>query len=377
MPVRQRAVSPQGLACDPAASRGRAVAEPQPVGRSAFQRDRDRILHSTAFRRLMHKTQVFVSPEGDHFRTRLTHTLEVAQLARTLARTLDLDEDLAEAIALAHDLGHTPFGHEGEDVLDACLAGHGGFDHNAQSFRIVTKLERRYAAFDGLNLTWETLEGIVKHNGPLVDASGRPLGRYARRGLPRALEAHASVTAADLRLDGFAALEAQVAAVADDIAYDAHDIDDGIRSGLLSTGGLEAAPLAGPILAAVRARYPGIERNRLVHEATRGLVDFLVRDVLAETRRRLATARPASADDVRGLGMPAVAFSAETALAERGLKAFLAENVYRHPDVLAVRHRAGRVLRDLYDCFVADPRLMPEGWSAGLAEAPPAARSPR
>jgi len=374
--VSSSATPPRGrsaIAEDPARSRGRRFPEPESATRSAFQRDRDRILHSTAFRRLTHKTQVFVAHEGDHYRTRLTHTLEVAQIARSMARELGLDEDLAEAVALAHDLGHTPFGHEGEDALDGCLMAHGGFDHNAQSFRIVTRLERRYAAFDGLNLSWEALEGIVKHNGPLVDAAGRPVGRYADRGLPHALLAHAEATPGDLRLDTHASAEAQVAAIADDIAYDAHDIDDGVRAGLFSVEALEGVPVAGEALAAVRAAWPDIETSRLVHEITRATVGALVSDAVAETRLRIAAYRPADASAVRLLGRPLVGFSPAMAGKERAIKAFLFERMYRHPQVLAVRRLAGGVVRDLYSAFVADPTLLPERWREGLEGAGAAA----
>jgi dGTPase len=361
----------------PGQSRGRRFEEPESATRSPFQRDRDRILHSTAFRRLTHKTQVFVSEEGDHFRTRLTHTLEVAQIARTIARILGLDEDLTEAIALAHDLGHTPFGHEGEDVLNACLAGHGGFDHNAQSFRIVTRLERRYAGFDGLNLSWETLEGIVKHNGPLLDADGRPTGRYLNRGLPHALLAHANAAGADLRLDTHASAEAQVAAIADDIAYDAHDIDDGVRAGLFEVAALEPVPVVGEALARVRSAHPGLETSRLVHEITRHTVGALVEDVVAETRRRLAALRPADADAVRMAGAPVVGFSPAMAEAERAIKRFLFAAVYRHPQVQGVRRLAGGVVRDLYTALAADPSILPERWRRGLAGASAAAGARR
>jgi len=365
------------IAVDPSASRGRRHAEPESRSRSPFQRDRDRILHSAAFRRLTHKTQVFVAHEGDHYRTRLTHTLEVAQIARTVARAFGLDEDLAEAVSLAHDLGHTPFGHEGEDVLGACLATHGGFDHNAQSFRIVTRLERRYAAFDGLNLTWETLEGIVKHNGPLVDDAGRPVGRYAAKGLPHALLDHGEAVGGDLRLATRASAEAQVAAIADDIAYDAHDIDDGVRAGLFAVDALAAVPVVGDILAAVRAAYPGLETSRLVHEITRATVGALVEDVVAETGRRLADLAPADAEAVRLLGVPLVGFSPAMAAAERQLKDFLFANVYRHPQVLAVRKEAGRVVRDLFAALLAEPAAMPAPWCDGLEAAPAASRARR
>src|ERR1700761_6634122 len=257
-------------ACDPANSRGRLYPEPESRSRSAFRRDCDRVIHSTAFRRLKHKTQVFVFDEGDHYRTRLTHTLEVAQVARAIARRLHLDEDLAEALALAHDLGHPPFGHAGERALDACLAAFGGFDHNAQTLRIVTVLERRYPDFDGLNLTWETLEGLVKHNGPLTDRAGAALARYREHGVPATILAYDKRQALDLW--SFAGVEAQIAAFADDIAYDAHDIDDGLRAGLFAIGDIAGVPLPGQIIAEIRDSYPVLDANRTVHELVRQLI---------------------------------------------------------------------------------------------------------
>ena len=289
-------------ACDPASSRGRLYAEPESKSRSAFRRDCDRIIHATAFRRLKHKTQVFVSDEGDHFRTRLTHTLEVTQIARALARALALDEDLAEALALAHDLGHPPFGHAGERALDECLAAFGGFDHNAQTLRVVTALERRYPAFDGLNLTWETLEGLVKHNGPLTDRSGKPVDRYHERGVPETILDFSRRQ--DLDLWSFPGLEAQVAAVADDIAYDAHDIDDGIRAGLFGIDDIAAVALPGEIIGEIRAAYPALDLSRLVPELIRRLIGLLIEDVVAETNRRLAAFAPRSADEVRRAASP-------------------------------------------------------------------------
>src|SRR4051812_36115195 len=252
------------FACDPAQSRGRLVDEPPSKTRSAFRRDCDRVIHATAFRRLKHKTQVFVFHEGDHYRTRLTHTLEVAQIARSLARALGLDEDLAEGLALAHDLGHPPFGHAGERALDDCLAAHGGFDHNAQALRIVTMLERRYPDFDGLNLTWETLEGLVKHNGPLTDRAGAAIGRYRERGVPAAIRDCSAVQ--DLELWSFASAEAQVAAISDDIAYDAHDIDDGLRAELFALDDLASVPIIAAILSEIDGEYPRLDPSRRVHE---------------------------------------------------------------------------------------------------------------
>src|SRR5271156_5849089 len=284
MPM-EAAISRAIYACDPEQSRGRLHSEPASTSRSAFRRDCDRIIHSTAFRRLKHKTQVFVFDEGDHYRTRLTHTLEVAQVARALARRLRLDEDLAEALALAHDLGHPPFGHAGERALDECLFAFGGFDHNAQALRVVTALERRYPNFDGLNLTWETLEGLVKHNGPLTDRGGNPLGRYREHGVPETILDYVGLP--DLQLWSFPSLEAQVAAVADDIAYDAHDIDDGLRAELFSLDDIAMVALPGKIIGEIRGAYPQLDAARLVHEFIRRLIGLLIEDVTAETRRRL------------------------------------------------------------------------------------------
>src|SRR3981189_1758763 len=273
-------------ACDPDRSRGRLFSEPPSKTRSAFRRDCDRVIHSTAFRRLKHKTQVFVFHEGDHYRTRLTHSLEVAQIARPLARQLGLDEDLTEALALAHDLGHPPFGHAGERALNACLQSHGGFDHNAQSLRVVTSLEHRYPDFDGLNLTWETLEGIVKHNGPLTERSGAPVGRYREHGIPAGVSEYDRTH--DLELWSFASPEAQVAAIADDIAYDAHDIDDGLRAGLLDLDALAEPPLIEEILAAIRREFPGVAAERVRAELVRRLISTMIVDVVEESRKRFA-----------------------------------------------------------------------------------------
>ena len=289
-------------ACDPSRSRGRLHAEPASPTRSAFQRDRDRIVHSSAFRRLKHKTQVFVFHEGDHYRTRLTHSIEVSQIARALARALGLDEDLAEALALSHDLGHTPFGHTGEDALDACMAAFGGFDHNAQALGLVTRLERRYAEFDGLNLTWETLEGLVKHNGPLVDRDGRPTTRYADQGVPLAILEYDARQ--PLGLSTFASAEAQGAALADDIAYNAHDIDDGLRAGLFPIEELRKVAFVADLLAEVDVRYPGLEPPRRIHEVVRRVITRFVEDVIGESERRLAALAPAEAEAIRARRRP-------------------------------------------------------------------------
>jgi dGTPase len=344
-------------ACDPESSRGRLHPESESELRSAFQRDRDRVIHSTAFRRLKHKTQVFVAPEGDHYRTRLTHSLEVAQIARTLSRALGLDEDLAEALALAHDLGHTPFGHAGEDALDAAMRDWGGFDHNAQTLRLLTKIEQRYAEFDGLNLTWETLEGVVKHNGPLTGPLADP-ARAAR--LSGAISEY--VAQHDLELHTYAGLEAQVAALSDDIAYNNHDIDDGLRAGLFRIEDLQDVPLVGPVFAEVAAKYPGLSTPRTIGEAIRRLIGLMVEDVLAETRRRIAVARPKSADAVRRLGRPLVGFSDALRQEERELRVFLHERMYRHERVTAMTDRARNIVQELFGWFMDDPARLPDGW---------------
>ncbi|WKW52396.1 deoxyguanosinetriphosphate triphosphohydrolase [Rhodomicrobium lacus] len=338
------------------ASLGRLHPEAPCPTRDVYQRDRDRIIHSTAFRRLIHKTQVFIYHEGDHYRTRLTHTLEVAQIARTLARALGLNEDLTEAIALAHDLGHPPFGHAGEDALNEAMASIGGFDHNAQSLRIVTLLEHRYAAFRGMNLTFETLEGIVKHNGPLVAADGRPLARYAASGLPLAIRAYASEQ--DLRLDTQAPLEGQVAALADDIAYNNHDIDDGFRACYITVREMEDVPLVARMLAEVRGRYGDLADAPLVYEMNRRMVAAMVQDVLAETRARIAAAAPSSIEDVRAAPAPLAQFSDAMTAGIGELRRFLFARVYKHRDIVKKMTDAQAILRELYDHFAANPAEM-------------------
>lgn len=328
-----------------------------------FQRDRDRIIHSTAFRRLKDKTQVFLFDEGDHYRTRLTHTIEVAQIARALARALRLDEDLAEAIALSHDLGHTPFGHAGERALDAAMADFGGFDHNAQSLRVVTKLERRYPGFDGLNLSWETLEGLVKHNGPLLDAQGRGVGAYSGRELPVAILAYAELQ--DLELSTFASAEAQAAAIADDIAYDAHDIDDGLRAGLLSVEGLREVPYLAQITASIESEHPDIDEARFANEIVRRLITRLIEDVIVEAMARLEALKPRSANDIRHAARPVIGFSERIALADREIKAHLRRNVYRHDRVMRVMTSAEDVLTRLFGRYWADPSALPDEWRLG------------
>ena len=350
-------------ASDSAQSRGRQYPEPESGMRTAFQRDRDRVIHSGAFRRLKHKTQVFVYHEGDYYRTRLTHSIEVAQVARTIARSLALDEDLAEALALAHDLGHTPFGHAGEDALDAAMTPYGGFDHNAQTLRVLTDLEHRYAEFDGLNLTWETLEGVVKHNGPLVGPSA-----------PKKELVDGTILAFndafDLGLDTFAGVEAQVAAMADDIAYNAHDIDDGVRAGLFRLEDFRGVPLATTAVEDVLSRNPHLEQSRAVNEVTRRVIDAMVVDLLDETKRRLAAASPTSADEVRGLDHAVVSFSDGFAEADRALKAFLFENMYRHARVNDMTARARKVVADLFAHQIQHPSALPLEWQPRLAAAP-------
>ncbi|RJF87659.1 deoxyguanosinetriphosphate triphosphohydrolase [Oleomonas cavernae] len=346
-------------ASDPRRSRGRRHPEPESPTRSVFQRDRDRIIHSGAFRRLQYKTQVFVYHEGDHYRTRLTHSLEVAQIARSICRVLGLDEDLAEALALAHDLGHTCFGHAGEDALHERMAPFGGFDHNAQTLRILTRLEKRYADFDGLNLTWETLEGVVKHNGPLVDAQGK-----RRRGagpLPVAILDYMGEQ--DLELATHAGPEAQVAALADDIAYNNHDIDDGLRAGLFQLADLRDLPLVGDVVAAVERQYPELERQRMAHEVVRRLINRMVEDVLGETARRLAALKPGLVEDIRHHGAPVVAFSPEMQAQDRALKEFLKARMYRHDRVNRMTSKARRTVRELFDLFLAEPDCLPADWA--------------
>jgi dGTPase len=336
------------FSCAPEKSLGRAVAEPPSGLRSVYQRDRDRIVHSIPFRRLEYKTQVFVNFEGDHFRTRLTHSLEVAQIARSMARALGVDEDLAEAVALAHDLGHSAFGHAGEAALDEALAEFGGFDHNLQTFRIVTRLERRYAAFDGLNLTFETLEGLVKHHGPLQGE------------VPPVVAEHAVGTKVDLGLQP--PLEAQLAAIADDVAYTNHDLDDGLRAGFLDLEELKALPLAGEALAEVDGRYAGLEVPRRVHETIRRLIDGMVRDLVDGARARLEALGPHSPDAIRSAAGPMVAFSPRVAAGFAELRGFLRERVYRHYKVSRMTLKARRVVRELADALLAAPDCLPDGW---------------
>jgi dGTPase len=353
------------LAADPRRSRGRLRDEPESPTRTAFQRDRDRVVHSSAFRRLAHKTQVFVHHEGDHFRTRLTHTIEVAELARALSRAFALDEDLAEAVALGHDLGHTPFGHVGEDALDACMADHGGFDHNSHGLRLVTELERHYAEFDGLNLVWETIDGLVKHNGPLLDAEGRPAPRWAARGLPEAILAYDRLH--DLRLGQFPSLEAQAAALADDIAYNAHDIDDGLRAGLFKMADIAEVPFVGALIGEIESRYPGLEESRAIHELSRRVITRFMEDAILSAKARLAADRVETGEDARRAGRAMFAFSEPMAAAEKEIKAFLFARMYRHPQVNRMRASADRIVRALFSAYVERPEEAPAFWAARAA----------
>lgn len=334
-------------ACNPLENRGRLHKEQEDPLRSPFQRDRDRIIHSAAFRRLEYKTQVFVNHEGDHYRTRLTHSLEVAQLARSLARSLALDEDLAEALALAHDLGHTPFGHAGEDALKEVMEEFGGFDHNAQTLRILTKLEHRYAEFDGLNLTWEALEGVAKHNGPVKHP-------------PRAMAEYNHLH--DLALHSFASAEAQVAALADDIAYNNHDIDDGLRSGLFTLDVLRQVPFVDEAFSAVQNRYANLEQSRLVHESIRRMISQMVADALEESRKRIAASGVVSVSDVRSQKAAVIAFSSTMEGRIKALKNFLMQHMYRHYRVNRMTSKARRVVKDLFHFFMDEPECLPQEW---------------
>jgi dGTPase len=348
-------------ACLPETTRGRLQPERMSSFRSPFQRDRDRIIHSSAFRRLKHKTQVFVEHEGDYYRTRLTHSIEVAQVARTLAAVLGLNTDLAEAIALAHDLGHTPFGHTGEDKLAELMAPYGGFDHNAQALRIVTRLERHYADFDGLNLTWECLEGIAKHNGPVT---GPNADKKHDGPLPWAL---AEVNAQwDMELDTFASAEAQVAAIADDVAYSHHDLHDGLRSGLFTEADLMELPVTGPAFDEVDALYPGLDRMRRRHEALRRVFGVMVEDVIAVAKNRLEAAQPKSVDDIRAMEGTVIRFSKPLYQDLKAIRSFLFTRMYRAPSVMKERARVSAVIGDLFPLFMARPEVMPGEWAADV-----------
>ncbi|WP_419796681.1 MAG: deoxyguanosinetriphosphate triphosphohydrolase [Terasakiella sp.] len=340
----------------PEQSKGRCFPEPESATRSCHQRDRDRIIHSAAFRRLQYKTQVFVNHEGDFFRTRLTHSLEVAQIARTACRYLNLNQELAESLALAHDLGHPPFGHAGEDALDEALAPYGGFDHNAQSLRVVSELEQRYAEFDGLNLTWECVEGVVKHNGPLLGSkvsSPKPV--------PQAILDY-NEHVMDLDLENYSSLEAQIAALSDDIAYNNHDIDDALRAEIIRIDDLSDIPVVGETFAQVAKQYPGLDESRLIYEAVRRLIGDMVNDLLQETQQRIKDASPKDIDDIRHSNGPIASFSERIQQCDRELKAFMFENVYRHYKINRMTSKARRVVQNLFTLFMAEPNCLPTEW---------------
>ena len=348
-PALQRAAA--AYATRPERSRGRLHPEPESRTRTAFQRDRDRIIHCAAFRRLQHKTQVFVYHEGDHYRTRLTHSLEVAQIARSISRVLGVDEDLAEALALAHDLGHPPFGHAGETALDQSMEPYGGFDHNAQTLRILTALEHRYNGFDGLNLTWEALEGVAKHNGPRSPDA-----------VPGAIEAYSARH--DLELHTHAGPEAQIAALSDDIAYNNHDVDDGLRAGLFTVDDLRDVPFVGAILDDVTTDHPGGDEGRRIHETVRRMIGAMVEDVIDTSQQRLEEARPANVEAVRCHGAPLIVFSATMQAHGEALKAFLGERMYRHHKVNRMASKARRTVRELFELFIDEPHCLPDEWRA-------------
>ena len=356
--VRQNPTNLAIYACNPEKTRGRLFDEPDSITRNSFQRDRDRIIHSAAFRRLEYKTQVFVNHEGDHYRTRLTHTLEVSQIARTIARCLNLNEDLSEALSLAHDLGHPPFGHAGESALSELMREYGGFDHNAHTFSVVSRLERRYPDFDGLNLTWETLEGIVKHNGPMIlsDKNGsaaREIYEFDRK--------------LNLQLDSYAGAEAQVAALADDIAYNNHDIDDGIRAGLFAMSDLVDIPEIGEIIKTVKTDFSETDETRQRHEIIRNLIGMMVSDCLTESRLRLEKACPTSVDDIRLLDHPIVSFSESIHKLDRCLKDFLYEKMYRHFRVNRMTSKARRVIAGLFQQLLSEPENLPTKWQEKIS----------
>jgi len=344
------------FAADPAGTKGRLFPEEESSHRTPFHRDRDRIIHSSAFRRLKHKTQVFVEHEGDYFRTRLTHSIEVAQVARTLANALGLNQELAEAVALAHDLGHTPFGHTGEDAMDELMQPYGGFDHNAQALKIVTSLERSYAEFDGLNLTWETLEGIAKHNGPVDDPLPYALAEYNAK--------H------DLELNTHASAEAQVAALADDIAYNNHDLHDGLRAGLFTDDEVAALPLVGPCFAEVDEKYPKLDLRRRRNEALRRFFGVMVEDVLRVTRDNLSDLDPQSAQDIRMAGRPMAQFSSDLWADLKQVRTFLFTRMYRAPSVVAMRKDVSAKVRALFPYFMEKPYLLPMEWQVEFAHSP-------
>ena len=339
---------------DPMASRGRLYLEPESQTRSMFQRDRDRIIHSSAFRRLKYKTQVFVYHEGDHYRTRLTHSLEVAQIARSLARALNVNEDIAEALALAHDLGHPPFGHAGEEALQAVMKPYGGFDHNGHALRIVTKLEARYADFNGLNLSWETLEGLAKHNGPLLFNSSD------LKTLPWAIAEYNSEQ--DLELHSQPGIEAQIAALSDDIAYNTHDVDDGLRANFYSVKDLINQPDVGPLIKEVNEKYPNLEQSRLIHETTRRMINQMVNDLLWETKCRLKKLKPKNALEIRSNKNSIVSMSKEMEKSNEILKTFLLRKMYRHHRINRMTNKAKQVIQDLFNLFLSNTEFMPMDW---------------
>lgn len=342
-------------ACRPDQSKGRIYEENESASRTCFQRDRDRIIHTSAFRRLKDKTQVFVYHEGDHYRTRLSHTLEVSQIARSLARALMVNEDLAEGVALAHDLGHTPFAHTGEDVLKECMAPYGGFEHNDQSLRVLTRLERKYHRWPGLNLTWETLEGVVKHNGPVAGPLPVTLAEIQKQ--------------TDLRLNTYASVEAQCAALADDIAYNNHDVEDGLRAGMFGLKDLEKIMLLNEVISGVRAAYPDIAEHYLVQEMIREMIGAMVVDVLEEAGRRIQALQPNNPDDIRHAPHAVVAFSSVMYEKVEELRSFLFDRMYRHHTVMRVRLKVERIIQELFDAFLERPLLLPEHWQRRVEEA--------
>ncbi len=346
-------------ACRPDESKGRFYEEPDSATRTPFQRDRDRIIHASAFRRLKYKTQVFVYHEGDHYRTRLTHTLEVAQIARSIARALMVNEDLAEGIALAHDLGHTPFAHIGEEFLSKCMKPYDGFEHNDQSLRIVTKLERKYPGWPGLNLTWESLEGIVKHNGPICLKEGRKL--------PVTLSDLSHDI--DLRLDTHASLEAQVAAISDDIAYNNHDVEDGLRAGMFTLEDLEKLALLGPILKKVKSDWPDVTPHYIVQETIREMIGTMVTDVLDETKKRLSDINAHSAEDIRTAGQQTVAFSSNMYTMVEELRAFLLKRMYRHFTVNRIYNKVEKIIPEMFDTFMRHYNMLPDDWQIRVEQA--------
>ncbi len=351
-------------ACKPSKSRGRLIPEPESAQRSCYQRDRDRVIHSSSFRRLKHKTQVFVYHEGDHYRTRLTHSLEVAQIARSISRSLHLNEDLGEALALAHDLGHPPFGHAGEEALNNCMKNYDGFDHNAQAIRLLTRAEHRYASFQGLNLTWEALEGLAKHNGPLVkeqiDHKNPPAD------LPFGLRDYLPDN--DLELHTFASAEAQVAAIADDIAYSSHDLDDGLRANIFTLEELKQIPVVAQLIDEVKWTYKDAPHDVLIHELVRRMINRMVGDLMVESTRRIETLSPEGPDDIRAASEQVIAFGKDMREAVNMLKEFLFERMYRHYLVNRMASKAKRVVGDLFELYVAEPECLPTEWHAKTGE---------